>query len=51
MRFKQLRLTALPVKAADGILLKLQMPGTNSCHLKFPGEKNLAHHESSSATL
>jgi len=25
-----------PVKANDGFLFKLQMPGTNYCQLKFP---------------
>jgi len=47
MKFKKLMLGALisigvlgidPLsgKADDGILLKVQMPGTNYCHLKFP---------------
>jgi hypothetical protein len=31
-----LGMTSLPVKAQDGILFKVQMPGTNYCHLKFP---------------
>lgn len=31
-----LGLSALPV-GADDILYKVQMPGTNYCHMKFPG--------------
>lgn len=47
MKYKKLMLAALisigalgidplSVKADDGILFKVQMPGTNYCHLKFP---------------
>jgi hypothetical protein len=47
MKYKKLMLAALlsigvlgldplSVKSDDGILLKVQMPGTNYCHLKFP---------------
>jgi hypothetical protein len=47
MKYKKLMLAALIsigvleiaplyVKADDGMLLKVQMPGTNYCHLKFP---------------
>ncbi len=31
-----LGVASLPVKAQEGILFKVQMPGTNYCHLKFP---------------
>jgi hypothetical protein len=47
MKYKKLMLAALisigvmgidplSVKGDDGILLKVQMPGTNYCHLRFP---------------
>ncbi|MBI4528498.1 MAG: hypothetical protein HY695_32290, partial [Deltaproteobacteria bacterium] len=27
---------ATPVSAQEGVLFKVQMPGTNYCHMKFP---------------